>query len=134
MKVIRSLVIESPELTGAMADQSISQAGPRQYYVSLGAKIRAARGDRGLTQAELAQQIGVSRASLANMERGEQLVSAQILARLLVVLDMAADELMPNPHEAFEAAELAPEVVKSWPEAPEVARAWMDKIIAGGSK
>ena len=37
-------------------------------------------------------------------------------------------------NEAFEAAELSPEVVKSWPEAPQVARAWMDKIIAGGSK
>jgi transcriptional regulator with XRE-family HTH domain len=117
-----------------MADRSTSHPSPRHYYVSLGTKIREARLARELTQAALAEQIGISRASVANMERGEQIVSAQMLARLSVVLKVELAELMPDPHEAFEAADLSPEVVKSWPEAPEVAKVWMDKIIAGASE
>lgn len=117
-----------------MADRSTPQASPRQYYVSLGAKIREVRLARELTQAALAEQIGISRASLANMERGEQVVSAQTLARLGLVLGIEPADLMPDPREAFEAADLSPEVVKSWPEAPEVARVWMDKIIAGAGE
>jgi transcriptional regulator with XRE-family HTH domain len=117
-----------------MAEIPSPQASPRRYYLALGSRIAEARRERGMTQAKLAEQIRISRASLANMERGEQLVSAQILARLLVVLEKSAAELMPDPADAFDPAEVSPEIVKGWPEAPDVARIWMNKIVTGGGE
>jgi len=48
--------------------------GARQIYRNLGIRIKGLRGSLGLTQDQLAKQVGISRASLANIERGKQQV------------------------------------------------------------
>ena len=50
----------------------------------LGAAIRQARSDRGLTQAALASQAGVSRPWLSDLERGKTTVET---GRVMAVLD-----------------------------------------------
>ena len=45
-----------------------------RIYKDLGLRIRGLRKSLGLTQDQLAKQVGISRASLANIERGKQQV------------------------------------------------------------
>jgi transcriptional regulator with XRE-family HTH domain len=45
-----------------------------RIYKNLGNRIRDLRRSLGLTQDQLAKQVGISRASLANIERGKQQV------------------------------------------------------------
>jgi len=70
--------------------------GEREIYRDFGRKLAVLRHEAGMTQADLARKIGVSRASLANIERGEQRV---YLHQILSVLDMLGreklNELLP---------------------------------------
>jgi transcriptional regulator with XRE-family HTH domain len=71
---------------------------PESVYRHIGAVIR--RGRRKfkprLTQAALAQRVGISRASLANIETGRQSVLVHQLYALAAALDLApADFLLP---------------------------------------
>ncbi len=51
-------------------------------YHRLGARIRALREERGFTQQELADDVGLSRAALVNMEQARQRISLHHLERL----------------------------------------------------
>ena len=54
----------------------------------LGAAIQDARREAGLTQLELAERAGVSRAYLAHIERGRSSRLLELLLDLLRVLDL----------------------------------------------
>ena len=49
--------------------------------------VRAARGDASLTQAELAGMTGMSQSTLAQIESGKRVVSAELLERILRAAD-----------------------------------------------
>ncbi len=71
--------------------------GERDIYRIFGRKVADLRGSEGLTQAELARKIGLSRASLANIERGEQRVYLhQILSLLGAFERHKIDDLLPT--------------------------------------
>lgn len=61
---------------------------------SVGTAVRAAREVCGLTQDTLASTLGISRASIANIERGEQTVSVPLLLRLATALDVLPTQLL----------------------------------------
>lgn len=65
---------------------SVEQEG--QLYSFLGARIRAAREQRGLSQVQLADAVGLSRASLSNVENGKQRLLAHNLVAIAQALDM----------------------------------------------
>ena len=69
-------------------------------YKRLGTTIKAQRRARGLTQQQLAKQLGISRASLANVETGRQRVLIHQLYELADQLSINIQELLPNPSEA----------------------------------
>ncbi|RKF12232.1 XRE family transcriptional regulator [Roseovarius spongiae] len=60
----------------------------RQIYRNLGIRIKGLRGSLGLTQDQLAKQVGISRASLANIERGKQQVLVHHLFALAEALQL----------------------------------------------
>lgn len=60
----------------------------RRQTVFVGDKIRALRKERHLTQAELAQRIGVQQSDLCRMENGEYKVSLDTLFKILGVFGM----------------------------------------------
>jgi transcriptional regulator with XRE-family HTH domain len=68
------------------------------FYAELGARVRRARGQ--LPQHSLAEAVGLSRASVANIEAGRQPVSSWMLIRLAEALGLAALELLPTPEGA----------------------------------
>lgn len=66
-----------------------------ELYDRLGTLIRDRRKKLLLTQHELAGRIGISRASLANIETGRQKVLVHQLYALATALDLAPSDLLP---------------------------------------
>lgn len=68
-------------------------------YKRLGTIIKERRRQLGLTQEHLSKQLGISRASLANVETGRQRVLVHQLYRLAEKLDVNVTTLLPDPEE-----------------------------------
>jgi len=65
----------------------------------LGARLRAARLGRNLSQEKLAAEAGVGRVTLQRLEEGRVNASLSVLARVLRALDLSEglDQLIPPP-------------------------------------
>ena len=71
-------------------------------YRALGDKVRRLRNGAGRTQAQLAAEIGISRASLANMETGRQQVLVHHLYAVATALDLDSPAiLLPLPPDSM---------------------------------
>jgi transcriptional regulator with XRE-family HTH domain len=71
----------------------MSELSPEQDTV--GFRIKRARGYRGLGQAELARQIGLSATALSQIERGKTADPASsIIAKIAVALEIRTDFLL----------------------------------------
>ncbi len=62
-----------------------------QYF---GEKIRALRLEKGLTQAQLADMIGVVKGSISAYEQGKKHPSVEVLIKLCSVFDVSSDYLI----------------------------------------
>lgn len=67
-----------------------------QLYESIGDRIRAARARSRMTQVELAQRVGLTRSSIANIEAGRQRAMIHALLRIADVLGVVLGELVPE--------------------------------------
>lgn len=63
-------------------------------YVAMGGRIRQARKSKKMTQAELAELIGVSTSYIGHIERGIKRCSLDAAAALCMALEMDADLLI----------------------------------------
>lgn len=82
-------------LTFAIARSKHEAVKTEELYGQLGDLIRARRKKLTLTQQNLAGRIGISRASLANIETGRQKVLVHQLYALASALDLAPSDLLP---------------------------------------
>jgi len=64
------------------------------FFKQMGARIAQARKERGLTQEQLAEQLGVSQQALAHYEVGRIGVASAMLPRFAELLDLSFDELL----------------------------------------
>ena len=64
----------------------------------IGQVLREARKSRGLTQAEIAPTLGVSRSSVAQMENGKRAVRAEDVERLALRYGCSTGELLSSEH------------------------------------
>lgn len=74
-------------------------------YARVGAAIRARRGALGLKQDELALRVGLSRASIANVEGGRQAIPLHHLVELAEALGTTASDIL----KASEARQSVPD-------------------------
>jgi transcriptional regulator with XRE-family HTH domain len=72
---------------------SFNRAG---FYKEVGVLMQMERRARGMTQQEVADAIGVPRATYANIERGRQRVAVDVLWRISVVFGVPMDRLAPE--------------------------------------
>jgi transcriptional regulator with XRE-family HTH domain len=63
-------------------------------YEEIGDRLRAARGERGLSLRGLAEQLGVSPSLISQVERGRAKPSVNTLYAMARVLDISLDELL----------------------------------------
>jgi len=71
----------------------------------IGGRLRELRKDRGLTQAELARQIGIQQSDLSRMEKGEYRVSLDNLFKILGVFDLDLADFFGDDAKTSEAAQ-----------------------------
>ena len=69
-------------------------------YKRIGSTIKVKRRALGLTQQQLATQLGISRASLANVETGRQRILVHQLYDFAVQLNVNVSDLLPKSSEA----------------------------------
>ena len=75
-----------------------------QEAANVGLRLRQLRKDRGMTQSELARQIGIQQSDLSRMEKGEYRVSLDNLFRILGVFGMDIAEFFADAVSAPEPA------------------------------
>ena len=63
-------------------------------YEALGRRIRAQRKLMSMTQAELAERVGVSSAFIGHIERGTRIASLETICRIADALECSIDELV----------------------------------------
>lgn len=86
-----------PTIPGIIATMA---AKNEAFFKQMGARIAQARKERGLTQEQLAEQLGVSQQALAHYEVGRIGVASAMLPRFAELLDLSFDELLigqPQP-------------------------------------
>jgi transcriptional regulator with XRE-family HTH domain len=90
------------------------------FYAVLGRLIRLARDAAGLTHAELGEQVSLSRASVANIERGNQRIALHQFVQIAQALGVEPALLLPTPQDRETRIEQAvrraglPEEIASW--------------------
>ena len=84
----------------------------------IGSILQEARTSRGLTQAYIAPQLGVSRATVAQIEAGRRSLKAVDLARLAALYGCSLSELLPPATDGQEADGVA-ELFRSHPDCAE---------------
>lgn len=67
----------------------------QRFYREFGRRLREARRSAGLTQALLADSVGLSRTSITNIERGNQHIPLHLLPELAAALGDDVHELLP---------------------------------------
>ncbi len=60
----------------------------------LGSRVRRARRNRGLTQEELAEKVGISRVYMGYIEQGRHAPSLEVLQKIAGVLKVHLSELL----------------------------------------
>ncbi len=79
----------------------------QDFYSELGTRIRKARMDSQINQDVLAQQLGLTRASIVNIEKGRQRPMVHTLIEIAAILNVNFTSLIPgiykelilHPHE-----------------------------------
>lgn len=79
-------------------------------YVAVGQNIRKAREKRGLTQAELASAVSLTRTSITNVERGRQRLLLHTLCDIAAALAVTPSDLIPESMHYIEPGELEQEI------------------------
>jgi len=64
--------------------------------IYIGDKIKTLREDKELSQLEVSNKLGVSRASLANYEIGKQRIQTDDLYKLASILGVKSKDLLPD--------------------------------------
>ena len=83
----------------------------------LGANLKKRRDSLGFSQKSFGEKVGLSRASIANVERGEQAINIEQLYKFAEALRIAPADLLPkgndNPLREF----------------PKQTRLWIDSVL-----
>ena len=72
-----------------------------EFYQRFGQNLRQARRAAGLSQADLAVAIKLTRTSISNIEKGRQKVSLHTFGEMLHALSVQPSELLPDARTRF---------------------------------
>ncbi len=113
-------------------------------YIELGRRLREARKNQDLTQAALAERVGVSRTSITNVEQGNQHVPIHVLYQMARALGVPASSLLPDEATLDRADEPDHEMIRRLKpkerkqvaallqQIPDDQRKWVYRVIEGG--
>jgi transcriptional regulator with XRE-family HTH domain len=107
-------------------DQAAAQRAIQSLYDLLGKRIAAERRARGITQADLARAVGLTRTSMTNIEAGRQRPPLHVTVALAQALGLELSELLSSTYMP----QLAPEVPSSTKALRRALQAAQDSIAA----
>ncbi len=81
-------------------------------YEFIGKRLQRKRSSLGMTQAELAKEIKLSRTSIANIEAGNQNAPLHVIYELCSILGLKPSELFPSLEEMTSPKEVAEAIAK----------------------
>jgi len=98
---------------------------PESLHERIGAFIATRRRQLKMKQEGLAKRAGISRASLANIERGRQSVLVHVLYSIAKALEIPPSQLLPDPRQlvADEAVSVPADLKKALPSDLSIAEA-----------
>lgn len=67
----------------------------KEFYVYVGKKLKGVREFRGLIQQEVADQIGISRCYLSQIESGDVMISLENFLKLCWLMDIEYGKVLP---------------------------------------
>lgn len=82
------MTIKTKTLTRRVVDTSA-------LYQTIGKRIRAAREDKGLSQAEIGLALGMTRANVANLEAGKTRILLEHIYNVALLLNQPVQGLLP---------------------------------------
>jgi transcriptional regulator with XRE-family HTH domain len=92
------LLRDTIPVEGVELNASIAEALDDRTTLQLGSRLRALRLRQGMTQADVAEQLGLARRSyISNLEAGRKLPSLDLVVRLTDLLGVSTDELFIDP-------------------------------------
>lgn len=83
------IAIDSLEVALARTIQTTSETAE-----SIGERLARLRRERGITQAELAERLGLAQPNISDYERGILRLNAELILRLTGILKVSSDELL----------------------------------------
>ena len=89
------LIDNSPNI---VINKAMSQAPDYDFYKPIAGNIRKLRSEARpkISQEELAEKTGLSRAAIANIERGRQQILIHVLFNIAKALNVTPDKLLPT--------------------------------------
>jgi transcriptional regulator with XRE-family HTH domain len=69
---------------------------PVEFYAAVGGNVRSKRTESGMSQSMLAQRIGFTRSSVANLEAGRQRIALHLFVKIEQALDCQPGDLLPR--------------------------------------
>lgn len=66
----------------------------KDFYIKLGQRIAQLRKARGITQQQLAEQLGIAQQTLAHYEVGRLRIAVALLSHLATLLSVSVEELI----------------------------------------
>lgn len=85
---------EAPKIGSEVVTASAPDSTLENFLESLGARIRATRGRKSMTQQQLAQKAKLDRSYIVAVERGRQNVTVGAVMRIAEALDVSTDQLL----------------------------------------
>lgn len=83
--------------TMLVAQQRRTSTPPDPLYAALGERVLTARRQALLSQAQLAERVGLTRTSITNVERGRQQIQVHTLYAIASALGVRPERLLPTP-------------------------------------
>src|SRR4051794_28719267 len=75
------------------------EVNEKLLYGRIGSRLRQQRDDLGATQGQLAEEVGVRRTSITNIEAGRQKVPLHLLYKLCAALEIEVVDVLPTNND-----------------------------------
>jgi transcriptional regulator with XRE-family HTH domain len=84
----------TPILQATLSWLGDSTVASRDTAAEIGARLAQLRKDKGITQIELAERLGLSQPMISDYERGELRLHGELIMQIAAILDVTADEIL----------------------------------------
>jgi transcriptional regulator with XRE-family HTH domain len=108
----------------------VEDAGIEDFYALVGSKVRSARLAAEISQEFLANKVGLTRSSVANLEAGRQRIALHLFAAIAHALNKDACELLPERSQSHRASIAISDLQEELADSPESMQSFVRGAVA----